>query len=129
MSKERRRFTPEFRVSVAKRILDGESVSAIHHEFGIKRSVLYRWRDAYRKEGRVGLERQVGRPSSKGSRPVPAAATEVEQLRQQVEELQRKVGQQAMQLDFFRGAFKRVKEEMPSNGGAGANSSTPKSGR
>lgn len=129
MSEERRRFTPEFRVSVAKRILNGESVSAIHHEFGIKRSVLYRWRDAYRKEGRVGLERQVGRPSGKSARPVPPATNELEQLRQQVKELERKVGQQAMQLDFFRGAFKRVKEQMPSKGGAGANSSTPKSGR
>lgn len=107
MSKERRRFTPEFRVSVAKRILNGESVMAIHRELGIKRSVLYRWRDAYRKDGRVGLERQVGRPSGKSPRPVPPEATEVEQLRWQVEELERKVGQQSMQLDCFRGASGR----------------------
>lgn len=129
MSEDRRRFTPEFRVSVAKRILNGEGVSAIHHELGIKRSVLYRWRDAYRKEGEVGLERQVGRPPGHGLPKPPPAMTEEAQLRQQVQELERKVGQQAMQLDFFRGAFKRVKESMPSKGGAGGRSSTPKSGR
>lgn len=129
MSKERRLFTPEFRISVAKRILNGESVLAIHRELDIKRSVLYRWRDAYRKLGPVGLERPVGRPSGKDPRTAPLAATELERLHQQVKELEQKVGQQAMQLDFFRGAFKRVKEQMPSKGGAGASSSTPKSGR
>jgi transposase len=62
MSKGNRVFTAEFRVQVAQRILDGESVSKLHHEFAIKRSVLYRWRDQYRKEGVAGLNRPTGRP-------------------------------------------------------------------
>ncbi len=53
-------FTPEFRVSVAIRLLNGESVSAVNNELKIKRSVLYRWRDAYRKEGADGLNRPQG---------------------------------------------------------------------
>ena len=55
-------FSWEFKEEVAQRILNGESVSALHHELQIKRSVLYRWRDAYRKEGVAGLQRaEAGR--------------------------------------------------------------------
>jgi transposase-like protein len=44
----------EFKGSVARRILNGESVSALYQEFQIKRSVLYRWHDAYHRKGRRG---------------------------------------------------------------------------
>ena len=48
MSGNNRVFTREFKEGVARRIVDGESVSALHQEFQIKGSVLYRLRDAYR---------------------------------------------------------------------------------
>ena len=57
MSGKYRVFSLEFKENVAQRILSGESVTALHHELQIKRSVLYRWRDAYRKGGAAGLER------------------------------------------------------------------------
>ena len=41
-------FKVEFRIAVAQRILNGESVSSLSSQYKIKRSVLYRWRDAYR---------------------------------------------------------------------------------
>lgn len=129
MSQDRRRFTPEYRLTVVKRMLNGESVSGIQHELGIKRSILYRWRDTYRKEGEAGLERSVGRPPGDGVPKPPPETTGEERLRQQVRELECKVGQQAMLLDFFRGAFKRVKEQMPGKGGNGAKPSTPRSGQ
>jgi len=59
---EQRVFSWEFKERVARRMLNGASVSALHHELQIKRSVLYRWRDAYRKEGAAGLQRVKGRP-------------------------------------------------------------------
>ena len=62
MAKKNRAFSLEFKESVAQRILNGESVSALHQELQIKRSILYRWRDAYQKEGAAGLQRRVGRP-------------------------------------------------------------------
>ncbi len=62
MSTKYRVFTGEFKESVAQRIVNGESVSALHQEFQIKRSVLYRWRDAYRKDGVRGCSgRWAGR--------------------------------------------------------------------
>ena len=125
----KRIFSPEFRVQVAQRIECGESVSRLHHELNVKRSILYRWRDAYRKEGAAGLTRAVGRPA--GVNPVTAkpGVSAEESLRQQIAALERKVGQQAVQLDFFKRAFKRVKESNQASLSAGATASTRRSGR
>jgi transposase len=125
-----RTFTTEFRVEVARRIEQGESVSKLYHELAIKRSVLYRWRDAYREEGPAGLARTAGRPPGV---PNPARSksgvSAEEALRQQVAALERKVGQQAIQLDFFKRAFKRVKESNQASGSAGETASTRRSGK
>jgi transposase len=123
-------FSPEFRVAVARRIEQGESVSKLHQELDIKRSVLYRWRDAYRKEGPAGLARAMGRPPGvpNPSLPKPGVTAE-EALRQQIAALERKVGQQAIQLDFFKRAFKRVKESSQPSASTGATASTRRSGK
>ena len=121
-------FSGEFRIGVVKRILGGESVTKLHHELEIKRTMLYRWCDQYRKEGEAGLQRGTGRPPGVPN-PVKPAASEAEQLRQQIAQLERKVGQQAVQLDFFKRAFKRVKEPSQPNASTGATASTRRSGR
>ena len=123
-----RTFTPEFRVQVAQRIQQGEGVSKLHHELHIKRSVLYRWRDAFRKEGAGGLARAVGRPPGvpNPAAPKPGVSQE-ETLRQNIATLERKVGQQAMQLDFFARAFKRLKESSRPSASTGATASTRRS--
>ncbi len=104
----------------------GESVSALHRELGIKRSVLYRWRDRYRADGEAGLNRRVGRPprqlgearaARQGRTPEQAAA-------ERIAALERKIGQQALEVDFLKGAFKRVKELRQSNSARGAKAST-----
>ena len=109
-----------------RRLLNGESVSALHQEFQIKRSVLYRWCDAYRREGAVGLQRLVGRPPGVPNPPRPAAGPEEASARR-VAELERKIGQQALDNDFLRRAFKRVKESRRKNTGSGATASTERS--
>jgi transposase-like protein len=114
-------FSRDFKQGVAQRILNGESVSALRNELQIKRSVLYRWRDAYRKEGAAGLQRGRGRPSGiTAGNPEEAAA-------RRVAELERKIGQQALDLDFLRRAFKRVKESRRKNTGSGGTASTERS--
>lgn len=123
-------FSPEFKLSVAQRMAGGESVSALHHELGIKRSVLYRWRDAYLKEGAAGLSRRVGRPPGTPSRQrQPEASTKPEDTAAaKIAELERKVGQQALHIDFLRGAFKRVRELRQKSTGSGGTASTERSG-
>lgn len=114
---EGRVFTPEFRVSVAERLLNGEGASALSRELQIKRSVLYRWRDRYRKEGTEGLRRPRGRPPGAVSRPrgakrpVQAAGPGDSKIA----ELERRLGQLALENDFLRRAFKRVKEAHSKN--------------
>lgn len=127
MSANNRVFSQEFKVAVARRVLNGESVSSLHHELHIKRSVLYRWRDAYRKEGAAGLQRPVGRPPGIPNPPRPAASPE-EAATRRTAELERKIGQQALDIDFFRRAFKCVKESRRKNVETGATASTGRSG-
>jgi len=123
---EQRVFSWEFKERVARRMLNGESVSALHQELQIKRSVLYRWRDAYRREGVAGLQRARGRPPGVPNPPRPAADPGAAAARR-IAELERKVGQQALDLDFFRRAFKRVEALRQKEAAPGAKASTERS--
>lgn len=114
---------------MAGRMLNGESVSAISNELKIKRSVLYRWRDAYRKEGAEGLNRPTGRPAGtrngitqrkKSGNDMPGNPD------RKVAELERRLGQIALENDFLRRAFKRVKEARSKNNAAGDGRCTEK---
>ena len=126
MTGKHRVFSREFKEGVAQRILRGEGVTSLHHELDIKRSVLYRWRDAYRKDGAAGLQRPVGRPPGIPNPPRPVASPE-EAAARRVVELERKIGQQALDIDFLRRAFKRVKEARRENTETGATASTGRS--
>jgi transposase len=120
-------FSGEFKEKVVQRMLNGESVSALHHELDIKRSVLYRWFHAHRKEGAAGLQRARGRPPGVPKPPRSAAADPGAVAAARIAELERKVAQQALDLDFFRRAFKRVKELRQKDAAPGAPASTEKS--
>ena len=126
MSGKNRVFLREFKAGVAQRILNGESVSALHQEYQIKRSVLYRWRDAYRKDGAAGLQRPPGRPPGVANPPRPSASPEEAGARRAAE-LERKIGQQALDIDFLRRAFKRIKESRRRNAEPGATASMERS--
>jgi hypothetical protein len=59
-------FKVEFRIAVAQRILNGETVSSLSSQYKIRRSVLYRWRDAYHEKGKAGFGQPRGpRPGAK----------------------------------------------------------------
>jgi transposase len=119
-------------VEVARRILNGESVRALHREFGIKCSVLYRWRDAYRKEGAAGLSRSRGRPpgvpSAERATRGPAGSPGQDPAAQEIAALEGKIGRQALEIDFLQRAFKRVKELRQQSSKAGGTASTGRSG-
>jgi transposase len=118
-------YSQEFKEAVAQRLSNGESVSAVYEELQIRRSVLYRWRDVYRKEGAVGL-RPTGRPAGVPNPPRPAGSAEEASLRR-IAELERKIGRQALDVDFLSRAFKRVKESRQRNTSAGETASTERS--
>jgi len=126
LSGKYRVFSQEFKANVAQRILKGESVTSLHYELQIKRSVLYRWRDAYHKEGAAGLQRRVGRPPGMAAARRPAADPAAAAA-QRIAELERKIGQQSLDLDFLQRACKRVKESRRTSTGTGATASTERS--
>ena len=128
MPRKNRVFGEEFRVAAARRMNSGESPSALSRELKVKRSLLYRWRDAYRKEGPSAFQRGRGRPSRVAERRLPSTRGE-EAAARRITELERKIGQQALDIDFLRRAFKRVKESRRSNGESGATASTERSGQ
>jgi transposase-like protein len=110
-------------LAVAQRLVSGESVSAVHDELGVRRGVLYHWRDVCRKEGAAGL-RLTGRPA--GVEGAPRDGNTLESARR-IAELERKIGQQALDLDFLTRAFKRVKESRQKNTDTGGTASTERS--
>ena len=114
MSKsEVRSFGREFKLRAVQRIEAGENVSALSRELGIKRAILYRWRDAYRLGGPEAL-RLRGRPSKAeavklaAARSVSGKANDLAEARWQIEQLQKKVGQQQLDLDFFKQALRHI---------------------
>ena len=108
--KARRRFEVEFKLKVVKRLLKGESVTALSREVGVLRKDLYLWKRAYQRGGEGLLGRQ-GRPSGKSAlmaRDAMKNETELTQARRHIQELERKVGQQELELDFFAKALRCV---------------------
>jgi len=119
VKKKRERRTAQFKEAVVQRILAGEPVSRLSRELKVRRSLLYRWRDAYRKEGITGL-RSIGCPKVD---EVKAA----KKLEAEIGELQSKVGQQTMMIDFLQRAFKRVAELRRQSRSNGVTASTERS--
>ena len=119
-----REFTVEFKEAAARRLLAGESSTALSRELDVKRSVLYRWGDTYRAEGVGGLSRPRGRPAA-GDRPPPKVPRDPRGER--IGELERLLGKQAAELDFFEQAFRALHLATPRPDAAGASGSTPSS--
>ena len=127
MPKKVRVFSAGQKVLVVKRMLSGERTTELARELKIKRTQLYKWKDIYRRFGAEGFSRRRGRPSS--SAPKAAPASELAAAKQRVAELERKIGQQQMDLDFFRRALRQVGADRQANSRPGAKPSTPSSKR
>jgi len=135
MSKrESRIFSREFKLEAVRRIEAGENVSALARELTVKREILYRWRDAHRLGGPEAL-RLRGRPSRSeavamaAARGIAGKANDLAEARWQIEQLQRKVGQQQLDLDFFKQALRHMQALGEADGAPGATASTPSSRR
>jgi transposase len=110
-------FSVEFRSAIAQRILNGESVLALATEFKIKRSILYRWRDAYRLAGKDGFRKTRGRP--RGSTTQVKIKPGMTAADRRIAELERRIGRLSLENDFLARAFKRVKEARSKNSASG----------
>ena len=101
-------FSAEFKEGVVLRLEGGERVAAVADELKIKRKLLYEWRAAYRAMGVAGLNRKRGPKkgflaarASSDATPAPDAASELTRAQARIAELERKIGKQQMDIDFF----------------------------
>lgn len=124
--KKHRKFSIGFKEAAARRLLAGTSGTALSRELGVRRSVLYRWRDAYRAEGVGGLSRKQGRPPAGQS---PPAKVPRERRDERIAQLERLAGKQAAELDFFERAFHALHLATPKPDASGASGSTRSSNR
>ena len=109
-------FSTELKHSTVLRLAAGERLSRVADELKIKRKLLYEWRSAYRKMGVAGLNRKRGpkpgflaasaRPDAARATPAPLSGLALARAR--IAELERKVGRQQMDLDFFRKALRLI---------------------
>jgi transposase len=134
-NKSPRKFSREFKLEAVRRILAGEQIRALSEELTVLRKDLYAWRKLFRAGGAEAL-RPLGRPckgagdvgtrEKKRSRDVAAGDSGAPE---RIAELERKIGQQQIELDFFRQALQRVKEARRPNAGPGVTGSTRSSRR
>ena len=144
MSTEQRRFSREFKLAALARMEAGENVSALARDLGVARKCLYQWRDRFRVGGAVALRsrgrmtkaealemrggREPDAPSAK-LKPDPAPPDALAKAQRQIRELERKVGRQQIELDFFQQALRQVRDARPRSGAPGGTASTRPSKR
>jgi transposase-like protein len=105
-----------------------DSIRGLARELNVEQRMLYHWRDRLQAGGLEAL-RRAGRPSRLGTTaieavPSPADVTDPAEARRRIEELERKIGQQQLELDFFRAASRHVREARLKKGGSGETPST-----
>jgi transposase len=136
-SKSPRVFSREFKLGIIRRILAGENVSALGRELKLSRKDLYAWRDHFLAGGPQAL-RGRGRPPRAASgaaapammrAPPDGPGEQLAAARRRVAELERKIGQQQVELDFFRQALRQVNEPRQPSTGPGVRGSMRSSKR
>lgn len=120
---KRRVFGREFKLSAVKRIVAGESVAALARELQVPSGQLYGWAAHFRTGGAEAL-RPACRPR-KGTGMLDLEATkDLATARKKISELERKVGQQQLELDFFQRALRQIEGRRQPSDGPGVPTST-----
>jgi transposase len=94
MSLSRRKFTKEFKQAAVRRLETGASAAEVARACEVNANVLHRWR----REFRDGVDRAF---PGLGKRKVEES---------RVAELERKIGQQTLEIDFLKRVLQRVEE-------------------
>ncbi len=121
-------FDDAFKLAAIARLDAGEAVCAVAQDLRVLRKDLYKWRAQVRAGGPAGLHKR-GRPTKGDGPPLaPPERDELATAHARIAELERKIGQQQVELDFFRGALRRVRTASKLIGASGATPSMVKSG-
>ena len=112
-----KRYSQRFRQRVVERMELEGNISQLSRELGLDRSMLYIWKRKL--EGRAYGNVRSGK--------VDVRDRQVQELQAKIAGLQGVIGRQALELDFFEGALRRIRETGPQSGADGETTSTPKS--
>lgn len=107
----RRQFTRELKLEAVRRLESGVSMAEVARGLEVSPNVLHRWQREFRQAPGNAFRGQGQRRWSEGK----------------VAELERKVGQQAMELDFLRTCLQRIEEQRMLQASSGSPRSTAKS--
>ena len=125
---KRRVFSREFKLSAVERVLGGEGVAGLGRELRVASGQLYRWCRHFRHGGADAL-RPACRPRKGFGVLDLEPGQDLATARRRIEELERKVGQQQVELDFFRQALRHVGGARQASDGPGVRASTRSSRR
>ena len=113
-----REYPMALKQAAVARLAAEESVAEVARDLQLRGRLLYAWRDKVRQGGAAAL-RGRGRPRKRATSvaaPVAVLAAgetgedEAARTQRRVAELERKIGQQQVDLDFFRQALRHVRE-------------------
>jgi transposase len=95
MGMSRRQFTKEFKLAAVRRLEQGVSIAEVARALEVNPHLLQRWGREFR-QGPGNAFSGNGKPRwSEGRIP----------------ELERKIGQQALEIDFLKGCLQRIEEQ------------------
>ena len=134
-------YSREFKEAAVRRVLGGERIRAVARELRLG-NLLYTWLDHYEQGGADALvprgrprkaeawarRRALVQPPSRQARRYGVGSGEPARDSRLIE-LERKVGQQAVELDFFKRALRHVKAPPRPSGGRGDGASSRSSTR
>jgi transposase len=113
-----RRHKREFKRQAVERMKSSGNIVELARELDVERTLLYTWKNQF--EGRP-------KPRHAGYVETPEETTE-RKLRQEIAQLKQALGDRALELDFFKGALRRIEEGRQQKSTTGDPASMPKSG-
>ena len=95
MGLSRRQFTREFKLTAVRQLEQGVSIGAVARALEVNPNVLHRWRREFRQGPGNGFPGLGKRRRADG----------------RIAELERKIGRQALEIDFLKGCLQRIEEQ------------------
>jgi transposase-like protein len=117
MANNVKRYSMRFRQRVVERMQLEKNISQLSRELGLDRSMMYIWKRKLEKRAYGNVRSGEVNPRDR----------QVQELQAKIQGLEGVIGRQALELDFFESALRRIRDTAPSSGGDGENTSTPKS--
>jgi transposase-like protein len=117
VAKNVKRYSMRFRQRVVERMQLEKNIVQLSRELGLDRSMMYIWKRKLEKRAYGNVR----------SGEVNLRDRQVKELKAKIAGLEGVIGRQALELDFFEGALRRIRETEPQNGAGGETASTPRS--